>query len=98
MKFLAPLAIITVGLASPAAAAVSGFYDSASQIEAVMQSGEVADAVNQLPLQSIVRADDGALRWQVRTERCALIVQLGANAPQGIGKTTYAVKEVGTCR
>lgn len=67
MKFLAPLALIaTASLASPATAAVSGFYDSATQIEVIMQNGQVADAVKQLPLRSIARAgsrkDDGALR------------------------------------
>lgn len=102
MKFLAPLALVATGLASPAIAAVSGFYDSAAQIEAIMQNGQVADAVKQLPLRSIARAGsrqgDGTLRWRVRTDRCTLMVYLNATPPQGVGKTTYEVKEVGTCR
>lgn len=102
MKFLAPLTFIAAGLASPAVAAVSGFYDSNAQIEAIMQSGQVADAVKQLPLRSLARAgsrkDDGALRWRVRSDRCTLVVYLSAIPPQGVGKTTYDVKEVGACK
>jgi hypothetical protein len=102
MKFLAPLALIATGLASPVGAAVSGFYDSAAQIEAIMQNGQVADVVKQLPLRSIARAgsrkDDGTLRWRVRTDRCTLVIYLSANLPQGVGKTTYEVKEVGACK
>ncbi|MCO5089885.1 hypothetical protein [Bosea sp. (in: a-proteobacteria)] len=102
MKFLAPLTIIGVCLSHPAAAAVSGFYDSAAQLEAIMQSSQVADVVKQLPLRSIARAgsrkDDGTLRWRVRTDRCTLVIYLSANLPQGVGKTTYEVKEVGACK
>lgn len=102
MKLLVSLAIIALGLTNPAAAAVSGFYDSAAQVEAIMQSAQVADAMKQLPLRTISRAGsrgaDGALRWKARTDRCTVVVYLSASRPQGLGKVSYEVKEVGPCR
>jgi hypothetical protein len=96
------LAIATCCFGLPAHAAVSGFYDSAAQVEVLMQSGALADAVRQLPIRELTRAgqrrSDGALRWRVRTERCKLVVYLEAIPPQGVGRTRYAVKEVGSCR
>jgi hypothetical protein len=97
MKVLAMTAML-LAAASPAAAAVSGFYDSGAQIGAILGSREVADRLRQAPLWKIentgARAADGAQQWTVSTQRCDLIVWLVPLPPPAgmVGKTGYRVE------
>jgi len=93
-------AVIATALATPAAAALSGFYDSAERINTILASPEVANAVRQAPVGAISNTgtrEDGASEWQVRTQKCDLTVYLVPIPPEGTGKTTYRVEVPGTC-
>ena len=89
-------------LASPAAAALSGFYDSAEKIAAILASPQVADALRQMPLRSVENsgtAADGAEEWTLRTQGCDLTVRVTAQPPADgmTGKTTYVAEPAGSC-
>ncbi len=93
-------AVIATALATPAAAALSGFYDSAERINTILASSDVANAVRQAPVGAISNTGtrkDGASEWQVRTQECDLTVYLVPILPEGPGKTTYRVEVPGTC-
>lgn len=93
-------AVIATALATPAAAALSGFYDSAERINTILSSSDVANALRQAPVGAISNTGtrkDGASEWQVRTQECDLTVYLVPILPEGTGKTTYRVEVPGTC-
>ncbi|WP_416795577.1 hypothetical protein [Ciceribacter azotifigens] len=93
-------AVIATALATPAAAAFSGFYDSAERINTILASPDVANAVHQAPVGAISNTGtrkDGASEWQVRTQECDLTVYLVPIPPEGTGKTTYRVEVPGAC-
>ncbi|MDI6838027.1 MAG: hypothetical protein QMD99_20250 [Rhizobiaceae bacterium] len=93
-------AVIATALATPAAAALSGFYDSAERINTILSSSDVANAVRQAPVGAISNTGtrkDGASEWQVRTQECDLTVYLVPIPPEGTGKTTYRVEVPGMC-
>lgn len=101
MKAMVALAVLGLLGASPAVAAVSGFYDSADQINTILHNGEVADAIRQAPIIEVSRSPkksaDGFVRWNLRTEGCSVEVALVALPPRGVGKTRYEVRNVGKC-
>jgi hypothetical protein len=87
-------------MASPSQAALSGFYDSAEQINLILTSSEVADALRQAPIGLISNSgtrDDGANEWTITVQECDLIVYLKPVAPQGPGKTTYQLEVPEAC-
>lgn len=93
-------ALSLAALASPAVAALSGFYDSSERIATILSSSRVADAVGQAPVGSITNTgtrEDGASEWQVRTQECDLTVYLIPVLPEGPGKTTYRLDIPGRC-
>ena len=95
------LGLVAVLLASPAMAMLSGYYDSAEKITAILQSEAVADAVRQAPIGSISNtgtAKDGADEWTVRVQECDLVVQVIGHAPEGVGKITYTVEVTTPCQ
>lgn len=101
---LSSLSLITVGtlaIAAPASAALSGFYNSAEQINQILSSSEVADALRQAPIGMITNSGtrkDGAIEWTITTQRCDLKVYLKPQPPKGVGKTTYALDKVKPCK
>jgi hypothetical protein len=85
---------------TPAHAALSGFYDSGEQIGTILASPAVANAVRQAPIGSVSNTgtrEDGAHEWTVRVQECDLVVYLTPIAPDGVGKTTYAIDVPGKC-
>ena len=99
MKILVPLAVLAL-TASPTLAALSPFYDSGEQIETILMSTEVADALGQSAVRALERTgtrDDGAHEWTVRTEGCDLVVYLIPVPPRGAGMTTYTLDLPNTC-
>ena len=94
-------AAIVLALAPVSAqAALSGFHDSAEQINVILSSEAVADALRQAPVGHIANTgtrDDGAHEWQVRTQECDLTVFLKPVPPQGVGKTTYDLELGDAC-
>lgn len=92
--------LLSATLATPAVAALSGYYDSAEKIGTILSSSVVADAVRQAPIGAISNTGtrkDGASEWQVRTQDCDLLVYLIPVLPDGPGKTTYKLDVPGTC-
>ncbi len=91
--------------ATPATAALSGFYDSAAQITAITSSAPVANALKQLPISGMKavgkRAGD-KIEWRVWTERCSIGVLLAPvakpDAAPAMGRTDYQVSDIGRCR
>ena len=95
------LGLVAVLAASPEMAMLSGYYDSAEKITAILQSGAVADALRQAPIGSISNtgtAKDGADEWTVRVQDCDLVVRVIGHAPEGVGKTTYTVEVTTPCQ
>lgn len=85
---------------TPAQAAISGFYDSAEQIQLILTSAAVADALRQAPIGSISNTgtrDDGANEWTVKVQECDLKVYLAPIPPDGVGKTTYSIDASEKC-
>lgn len=88
-------AFILASAAAPAQAALSGFHDSAEQINTILTSTAVADALRQAPIGHIANTGtraDGALEWQVRTQECDLTVYLRRVVPHAIGKSRYELE------
>ena len=101
MRFALPFLALCLGAAPQISlAAVSGFYDSAEQIQTILSSAELADQLKQQPIESLEfdgAASDGTLEWEVETEACDLSVYLRAVPPAGVGKTTYEMARIGDC-
>lgn len=101
MTFLRPaLTLAVLGLAAPASAALSGFHDSAEQIQTILGNEQVANVLGQRPIKGLdfegVRRD-GGLEWEVDTDGCDLTVFLIPQPPAGPGKTTYTLETNGRC-
>ncbi len=94
---------VMVCVATPAAAALSGFYDSAEKIGTILNNAEVADALRQAPVGSVSNsgtAKDGGDEWTVRTQECDLKVVLTPQpmAEGMVGKATYDLRIVEPCQ
>lgn len=97
---LVTTALLCGALATPASAALSGYYDSVEKIGTILSSSIVADALHQAPIGAISNTGtrkDGASEWQIRTQECDLLVYLIPVLPDGPGKTTYKLDVPGTC-
>ena len=100
MRRAALFVLLSLG-AVPAEAALSGYYDSAEQINMILSNAAIADAVHQAPIDGLTRGKarkDGAFEWIVRTGRCTLKVYLTPVVPDYPGKTTYRVDPPGACK
>ncbi|MEY4984329.1 MAG: hypothetical protein RIR62_2595 [Pseudomonadota bacterium] len=88
--------------AAPAAAALSGFYDSAEKIAAIFAADAVADALRQAPVRSVENTGttpEGDDEWTIRTQDCDLKLRLVAEPPTDgmVGMTTYRAEPLGGC-
>lgn len=86
--------------ATPAHAALSGFYDSGEQITTILGSSEIGNAVRQAPIGAISntgKRKDGANEWTIRVQECDLVVYLVPVPPKGPGKFTYTVEIPDSC-
>lgn len=86
--------------ASPAAAALSGWYDSAEKMAVILADAAIADQHRQMPLRGIENIGtnkDGADLWQVESQECRMQVALRAVPPKAVGKTTYEVAGRSAC-
>lgn len=101
---LAPVLSLALMLAAPSVsqAALSGFYDSAAKMQAIMSDGNVADALHQAPVTMLMRVDsaDGTAEvWEVTSADCTLKVQLDATPlTEGrVGGNSYQVTVIEAC-
>lgn len=97
----AALALSLVSAGS-ALAALPPYYDSGRQLDVILSSGEVADAVRIAPIEGLDRLEEsagGAIQWRVRTRDCAVTVEIKAiPLPQGmVGAVNYEVVRVSPC-
>ena len=86
--------------ATPSLAALSGFYDSQEQIQAIFASPDVADALRQMPVEELKSEGehkDGLIKWEVEIRECDMDVYLKPTAPAGVAKTTYTVAKLSRC-
>lgn len=100
MKLIVAITAALALAATPAHAALSGFYDSGEQITTILSSSEIADAVRQAPIGAVSNTGtrkDGAHEWTIRVQECDLVVFLLPVPPNGPGKTTYEVSIPGAC-
>lgn len=100
MKRAATLIAILALSTTPSFAALSGFYDSAEQIDTILGNEDVANALRQAPIGEISNTGtrkDGAHEWFVRTQDCDLTVYLTPVPPEGVGMTTYELDFTNTC-
>lgn len=89
-------------IAPPAMAALSGWYDSAAKIGAILGDARIADLLRQAPVRSVENTGttpDGHDEWTVRTQDCDLKVKVIAHPPEDgmVGMTTYGVEPIGSC-
>ena len=96
------LFLLPLFFATPAAAMLSPWHDSAEKIMAILTSAEVADAVRQAPIgavSNIGTADSGNDLWQIRVQDCDLTVELIPEVPaEGmVGKVSYTARPIGPC-
>ena len=98
--FCLSLAAVLSLAASPSLAALSGFYSSAEQINLILSSAEVGDALRQAPIGMITNSGtrkDGAAEWTITTQDCDLKVYIKVTPPKGPGKTSYQLDKIGVC-
>lgn len=81
---------LTVALVSPAAAAVSGYWESASEIHAIMGRNDVADALRQQPIESVTRVAPDV--WELRSRNCALRATVIKDPPTQTGKRQFQLR------
>lgn len=100
VKFILAAAAVLLLTPTTAFAALSGFYDSAKQIDTILASTEVGDALRQAPIGQIgntgTRAD-GANEWTIRTQDCDLVVYLVPKPSDGPGMTIYSLDLPNSC-
>lgn len=81
-------AVIMAAAASPAAAALSGYWDSSKVIHAILGHDGVADALRQQPIESITRNETG---YQIRSRDCRVDVAVDRMAPDGPGAARFSL-------
>lgn len=96
----ASLFTLSVTLASPASAGLSGFFDAAEQVQAILSSTDVSSAMKEMPfdtLEQVRTRDNGEIEWRVQNSECYVIATLKPIPPEALGKTTYEVSGVSPC-
>lgn len=88
--------------ATPALAALSGYYDSAAKIAAIFANESIGDELRQAPVRSVENTGttpDGQDEWTIRTQDCDLKVKVTAQPPEDgmVGMTTYSAEPLGSC-
>ena len=87
MKALVAAAILAIA-ATPASAALSGYWDSSKVIHAILGNDRVADALRQQPIESIARTENG---YQIRSQDCSVEVRVNRTAPDRPGPTRFSL-------
>lgn len=87
MKFLAAASVALV-VATPAFAAVSGYWDSSKVIHAILGNDRVADALRQQPIESVTSTENG---YQIASQDCRVDVQVNRIAPDRPGPVRFSL-------
>jgi hypothetical protein len=94
MKFV--IFAISLVLGSSAFAALSPYWDSVAQIQAVTRTSDLEEVLKAGSIVSIQEVGD--LTYLVSTQSCQAKVHLGAQIPRNPGPTTYFVKNIESAR
>ena len=87
MKALVAAAVLAIA-ATPASAALSGYWDSSKVIHAILGDDTVADALRQQPIESIARTENG---YQISSRDCSVEVRVNRTAPARPGPTRFSL-------
>ncbi|KFI31542.1 hypothetical protein CDV50_01815 [Haematobacter massiliensis] len=83
-------------LGSPAMARMSGFYESAEIIHAILGDNQVADGLRQQPIESIARTRDG---YVVQSQNCSVGVVVETRRADRPGRDNFSLRvQRGRCR
>lgn len=83
-------------LGSPAMARMSGYYESAAVIHAILGNGQVADGLGQQPIESITRTRDG---YSVQSQNCSVGVVVVTRRADRPGPADFSLRvQRGRCR
>jgi hypothetical protein len=93
MKLIVLSMFAAVSISNNAQAALSGYYDSAAKIQAALVSSELAEAMKQMPIESLSLQNSGRT-VVVQSNGCGFAAHLQEDAPEGLGATNYSVKRV----
>lgn len=88
------LATVLAGTSLPAGAMVSGFYDSAQALAAVLDTKGLADALRQQPIVSIDVDPVSATNeiWRIRSRDCRADVAVKRIPPKGTGRNSFKTR------
>lgn len=91
MKAIVLAATLTAALAAaatPVSAALSGYWDSAKVIHAILGSAQVADALRQQPVERIERTQDG---YRLHSRDCRVDVRVTRTAADRPGPGSFGL-------
>lgn len=91
------MALALPGIAN---AALPPYWDRIEQIEAILQSPALSDALHRAPIKSLSlegTRDDGALIWRLESEACTLTLHLVPIPPAQPGPTRYKLEPPAPC-
>ena len=81
---------LALTVAGPAGAAVSGYWQSASELQAILGRNELADALRQQPVEAVTRVAPDI--WEVRSRDCSLRVTVEKEAVSRPGKQPFRLR------
>lgn len=84
----ATLAAALAAAATPVSAALSGYWDSAKVIHAILGSAQVADALRQQPVERIERTQDG---YRLHSRHCRVDVRVTRTAADRPGPGSFGL-------
>jgi hypothetical protein len=91
------MALALPGIAN---AALPPYWDRIEQIEAILQSPALSEALHRAPIKSLSlegTRDDGALIWQLESDTCTLTLHLVPIPPAQPGPTRYKLEPPAPC-
>ncbi|WP_322865378.1 hypothetical protein U5922_003710 [Aquicoccus sp. G2-2] len=99
---LRPLCLVAaLALPGIANAALPPYWDRIEQIEAILQSPALSDALHREPIKHLSlegSRSDGALIWRLESETCTLILHLIPVPPTQPGPTRYKLEPPAACK
>ena len=88
MRFALMIAL-SLCLASPAVAALSGYWQSSKVLHAILENPELADALRQQPIVSVAATDSG---YRIRSRDCTVDVEVVYEWAKRPGLRQFTVK------
>ena len=80
---------LSLVLASPSMAALSGYWESSKEIHAILGSNDLADKLKQQPIMSIVETETG---YRVQSRDCTVDVEVIHKMTKGPGPVPFDIR------